>query len=149
MEMPSRNIVIVAFNDQPNLGVGYMASILLDHGFHVELLNFRDGPQAICGRIRELNPLLIGLSIIFQYYTPDFAELAGYLRRHGVTSVICAGGHYPSLEPAETLESIKDLDFVVRFEGEHTLLEVAERLHDGRDWNDVRSIAYKNHDRLA
>jgi anaerobic magnesium-protoporphyrin IX monomethyl ester cyclase len=143
--MPSRNIVFVAFHDQPNLGVGYMTSILLEHGFDVELLDFRGGPQLICKRIRELNPLLVGLSIIFQYYIPDFAELVGYLRSHGVTSIICAGGHYASLEPAETLQSIRDLDFVVRFEGEYTLLELAQRLNECKDWNDVQGIAYLDH----
>lgn len=140
--MPTRNVVIVAFQDQPNLGAGYIASVLSEHGFDVTLLDFREGPRAILDRIRALDPLVIGLSIIFQYYTPDFAELTSYLRRHGVTAVICAGGHYPSLEPAETLQALADIDFVARFEGEQTLLEVAQRLHEGRDWKDVQSIAY-------
>jgi anaerobic magnesium-protoporphyrin IX monomethyl ester cyclase len=140
--VPTRNIVFVAFQDQPNLGIGYLTSTLHRHDFDVELLDFRSGPEAILERIRELDPLLIGLSIIYQYYTPDFAELTRELREHGVTCPICAGGHFPSLEPVTTLELIPDLDLIVRFEGEYTLLEIAKRLQDGLDWKDVRSIAY-------
>jgi len=140
--MSRPNIVFVAFQDQPNLGMGYMAAVLLQNGFNVELLDFRMGPEAILARIRELDPLIVGLSIIFQYYTPDFAQLVAYLRDHGVTCMVCAGGHYPSLEYSEALRSMPGLDCIGRFEGEHTLLELARRLHEGRDWKDVPSIAY-------
>ena len=83
--MPTRNIVFVGFQDQPNLGIGYLASTMLMHGFNVELLNFRMDPKAIVDRVRELDPLLIGLSIIYQYYTIEFAELVRELRDQGVT----------------------------------------------------------------
>ncbi|MDD1654973.1 MAG: B12-binding domain-containing radical SAM protein [Methanomicrobiales archaeon] len=149
MAMATRNIVIVAFQDQPNLGVGYIAGILIDHGFEVVLLDFRSGPQAILERIQSLDPLLVGLSIIFQYYTPDFAQLVSYLRSHGVTTAICAGGHYPSLEPAETLRSMGGIDFIVRFEGEHTLLEIAQHLLEGKDWRNVQSIAHLENGKLV
>ena len=48
--MPTRNVVFVAFRDQPNLGIGYMASVLLDADFNVELLDFRLGAEAILTR---------------------------------------------------------------------------------------------------
>lgn len=142
--MSTRNIVFIAFQDQPNIGIGYMTSVLLEAGFRVELLDIRSGNQAILARILELDPMIVGLSVIFQYYTPDLAELVSYLRDHGVSCAICAGGHTPSLEPVETMRSIPALDFIVRFEGERTLLEIAQRLDEGTDWKDLESIAWSD-----
>ena len=142
--MPTRNIVFVAYQDQPNIGIGYMANVLIGHGFNVELLDIRNDNQMILKRILELDPIIVGLSIIFQNFTPDFADLVGYLRHHGVRCVICAGGHTPSLEPDETLLYIPGLDFIVRFEGEFTLLEISQRLDKGQEWKDVKSIAWRS-----
>ncbi len=140
--MPGRNIVFVAFLDQPNLGVGYMSSVLDKNDFSVEVLDFRLGHQEILKSVQALDPLVIGLSIIFQYYTPEFADLVAYLRAQGVRNFICAGGHYPSLVYAEALRSLPGVDCIVRFEGEYTLLEIAECLKKGSEWRQVQSIAY-------
>lgn len=141
--MASRNIIFVAFQDQPNLGIGYMASVLLGERFDVEVLDFRLGSQEILERVQKAEPLLVGFSVIFQYYTPEYAELASYLRGHGVTCLICAGGHYPSLQYEEALDLMRDVDCIVRFEGEDTLAEIAQSLSEGRDWRDIRSLAYR------
>ena len=147
--MASRKIVFVAFQDQPNLGIGYMASVLLGERFDVEVLDFRLGSREILERIQKADPLLVGFSVIFQYYTPEYADLASYLRDHSVTCLLCAGGHYPSLQYEEALDLMRDVDCVVRFEGEDTLTEIAHRLSEGRDWRDVRSIAYRADGRIV
>lgn len=140
--MPAKRVALIGFEDQPNLGIGYLAAVLTEHGFLVDVLDFRSGKETILERIAETEPLIVGLSLIFQYYTTDFAELVAFLRRHGVTSMICAGGHYPSLRSEDALRSMPGLDCVVRFEGEYTLLEMAQRLAAGEDWRDLPSIAY-------
>jgi anaerobic magnesium-protoporphyrin IX monomethyl ester cyclase len=147
--MAKNTVVFVGFRDQDNLGIGYLSAVLLEHGFQVEFVDFREGPPAILERVRQLDPLVIGLSVIFQYYATWFANLVGYLRQHGVSTVICAGGHYPSLRYDEFLEAMPELDAVVRFEGEYTLLEMAQRLAAGQDWRDLPSIAYREDGRVV
>jgi anaerobic magnesium-protoporphyrin IX monomethyl ester cyclase len=142
-------IVFVAFLDQPNLGIGYMAGVLCRHGFRVEVLDVRSGPQAILARVREIDPLIIGFSVIFQYYTGEFAGICSHLRAHGVASLICAGGHYPSLETGGALEAMPGLDCIVRFEGEQTLLELADRLSQGQEWRDIEGLAYRDDGRIV
>jgi hypothetical protein len=39
--MSARNVAFVAFQDQPNLGIGYLASVLTQEGFRVEVLDYR------------------------------------------------------------------------------------------------------------
>ena len=142
--MSARNVAFVAYQDQPNLGIGYLASVLVNEGFNVEILDFRKGFDSILERIQELAPLFIGLSVIFQHYMPDFANLVAHLRDNGIKCPICAGGHYPSLESGTCLKEMPGLDFIVRFEGEQTLLEVARQLRSRRNWRNVHGIAYLN-----
>ncbi len=147
--MPSRSVVLIGYDDFPNLGMGYLKSVLTENGFMVEVLDIRLGDQVVLERIHQLDPLIVGMSIIFQYYTPEFARLAAFLKENGVTALICAGGHYPSLRHEALLESMPALDCVVRFEGEYTLLDLAECLYAGRDWHTVKSIAYRTADGAA
>ncbi len=142
--MNAKKIVFIGFQNQDNLGLGYLASILSQAGFSVDFIDFNLGNAEILHRIRTANPLLIGISLIFQYYTPAFANLIRYLRNNGVSGLICAGGHYPSLRPGEVLQAIPELDCIIRFEGELTLLELAQRLQAKMDWHDLPSLAYGN-----
>lgn len=147
--MANHKILLVAFGDQENLGVGYLAAVLMQHGFDVEILDFRRGNEAILQRVLETKPLIVGLSIIFQYYTPAFAQLIRFLRANGVQATICAGGHYPSLRSEDALRAMPGLDCIVRFEGEYTLLELAQHLAAGRDWHDLPSLAYLSSGAIA
>ena len=92
--------------------------------------------------MRECTPVLVGFSLIFQFYVHRFEALARYLRAAGVQCHFTIGGHFPSLSPQQTLELVPQLDSVVQFEGEVTLLELVDRLSLGRDWHDVDGIAY-------
>ena len=136
------DVALVGFQDQGNLGMGYLAATLREHGRTVELLEFRDGPEALVDRIRELDPLVVGFSLIFQYYLPESRDLAVALRDAGVSSHFTIGGHYPSLCHDEVLEAMPELDSVVRFEGELTLADIVSRLTTGDDWREVAGLAY-------
>jgi len=139
-------IALVAFQEQDNLGVGYLAAVLHRNGFDVRLLDFRLGSAEIACRVREIDPLVIGFSIIFQYHLEAFKELIEHLRRCGVESHFCAGGHYPSLRYRELMNLIPDLDSVVLFEGEHTFLELVQKLSAGEEWRDTHGLAHRGED---
>ena len=138
----ARDVVLIGFQDQGNLGMGYLAAVLQENGYSVELLDYRDGPQEIIKRVRAADPCIVGFSLIFQYYLPGFRRLAQELRSAGVRSHFTIGGHYPSLCHDEVLVGMPELNSVVRFEGEQTLLDLTCRLTSGRDWHDVPGLAY-------
>jgi anaerobic magnesium-protoporphyrin IX monomethyl ester cyclase len=135
-------VVLIGFQDQGNLGMGYLAAVLEQHGHAVEMLEFRSGAEALAARVLAADPLVVGFSLIFQYYVPGYREVARALRAAGVRAHFTMGGHFPSLCHDETLRLIPDLDSVARFEGEMTLLELTERLAAGQDWHDVPGLAY-------
>jgi radical SAM superfamily enzyme YgiQ (UPF0313 family) len=139
----SRNVVLVGFQNQGNLGLGYLAATLESVGYHVEVIDNYEPYEQIVRRVQSLDPVVVGFSLIFQFYVHRYEELARELREAGVTAHFTMGGHFPSLSPNDTLELVPQLDSVVRFEGEVALLELCDRIGLGRDWRDIQGLVYK------
>ena len=53
------DVVLVGYQDQGNLGMGYLAAVLQQHGRTVKLLEIRDGPEQIAARLVSRQPLLV------------------------------------------------------------------------------------------
>jgi anaerobic magnesium-protoporphyrin IX monomethyl ester cyclase len=142
----SRPVMLIGFQRQSNLGVGYLASTLRREGYTVEVFDYERDRSDIVEAARRLNPILIGFSLIFQSYVTHFGSLMNYLRDAGVDCHFTMGGHFPSLSYERTLGLLPALDSVVRFEGEMTLLELVARLGNGTDWRTTEGIAYRDSD---
>ncbi len=136
------DVVLVGYQDQGNLGMGYLASCLREHGFTVVLCEVRDGPSRVAATVARARPSVVGFSLIFQFFLPQFRRVAAHLRRSGSHSHFTMGGHYPSLCPEDALREFPELDSVVRYEGELTLVDLVGRITAGDDWHDVPGIAY-------
>src|SRR6516164_6179050 len=91
------DVVLIGYQDQGNLGMGYLAAVLQQQGRAVDMIDIRDHPEAIAARLISSPPLLVGFSLIFQYFLPQYRRLARMLREIGVASHFTMGGHYPSL----------------------------------------------------
>lgn len=139
----SRPVVLIGFQRQGNLGLGYLTSTLRRHGYDVKVIDFEQDPEEIAVLLEAADPLLVGFSLIFQFYIERFGSLARHLRARGLDCHFTMGGHFPSLSPQQTLELVPELDSVVRFEGELTLLELADALGTGVDWRGVQGLAYR------
>ncbi len=136
------DVALIGFQDQGNLGMGYLSAVLRRHGCTAEMIEVRDNPEAIATRLHERQPLLVGFSLIFQFFLPQYRRIAQHLRAAGITCHFTIGGHYPSLCHEELLTNFPEIDSAVRYEGEETLLELYDRLRAGEDWRDVSGIAY-------
>jgi anaerobic magnesium-protoporphyrin IX monomethyl ester cyclase len=136
------DVVLIGYQDQGNLGMGYLAATLQQHGRSVEMVDVRDAPEQIVDRLRSGQPLVVGFSLIFQFFLPRFRRLAAQLRKAGITSHFTIGGHYPSLCHDDVLGLFPELDSVVRYEGEMTLVDLVSRLASGDDWHETPGIAY-------
>ncbi len=139
----SRPIMLVGFQKQGNLGLGYLAAVLRQHGYSVRVVDVEQKPEEILRIAQEINPLAIGFSLIFQFFIVQYAALLYVLRANGVDCHFTMGGHFPSLSYEQTMELAPELDSVVRFEGEMTLLELADAISTGKDWHDIHGIVYR------
>jgi anaerobic magnesium-protoporphyrin IX monomethyl ester cyclase len=139
----TRPVVLVGFQRQGNLGLGYLASTLRAHGYRVKVFDVEANEEEILAAVRAMDPLLVGFSLIFQFYIKRFGALLRYLRESGVNCHFTMGGHFPSLNYQDTLQLVPELDSVVRFEGELTLLELVDLLTRNQDWRHIQGIAYR------
>ncbi|HMG72228.1 MAG TPA: radical SAM protein [Pyrinomonadaceae bacterium] len=139
----SRPIMLVGFQHQGNLGLGYLTSVLRQYGYSVQVVDIEQDFEEILKIAQQLNPLLIGFSLIFQFFIDRYAQLLYGLRALGIDCHFTMGGHFPSLSYEQTLALVPELDSVVRFEGEATLVELADAVSTGKDWRDIHGIAYR------
>jgi anaerobic magnesium-protoporphyrin IX monomethyl ester cyclase len=116
MSSPSRvDVVLIGYQDQGNLGMGYLAAVLQRRGHSVEMIDVRDGRDQIAARLVSRQPQVVGFSLIFQFFLPQFRRVATHLRAAGITSHFTIVGHYPSLCHDEVLANFPELDSVVRY----------------------------------
>ena len=141
---PLLDVLLVGYEKQQNLGLRSILSYVRSKGYRAEIVPFaRDCPEAVLRAAQALKPKVIGFSLIFQFSLGEFGALMRFLRLNGITAHFTAGGHFPSLRPVETLELLPDLDSVIRFEGEETLVEFLERLDQPECWPNVRGLAFR------
>jgi radical SAM superfamily enzyme YgiQ (UPF0313 family) len=143
MDRPAR-VLLVGFQDQDNLGLRYLASSLLEAGHDVRIESFGTDAAPLVAVARRWWPDVIGFSMIFQFMAPDFAHVIRALRAAGVPAHVTMGGHYASFAPETLLDLIPELDSVVRFEGEHAIVELTAAVVAGSPWREIRGIAWRD-----
>ena len=141
--MYTPTIILIAFEEIEHLGMGYLSSILCESNYQVKIIDFRRDKTDILTEVLQCDPLLIGFSVIYDDHIYNFKSLVEYLRNNGILCHFTAGGHFASLRPANLFKIIPFLDSIVRFEGEHTLLDLVQHLHNGKDWKEVTGLSYK------
>lgn len=142
MARPVR-VLLTGYQDQDNLGLRYLASSLKAAGHEVRIESFGSEAGALLRRASLWDPDIVGFSLIFQFMAPDYAQVIRDLRMAGVRAHFTMGGHYASFAPETLLELIPELDSVVRFEGELTLVELAQALQAGRPWQGISGLAWR------
>jgi anaerobic magnesium-protoporphyrin IX monomethyl ester cyclase len=143
------SVVLIGFQEQGNLGLGYLSSVLRVNGYRPVIQDFENDPAEILLAVERARPHLVGFSMIFQYYIHRFRQLARYLRDHSIEAHFSMGGHFPSLSYEETLRLVPELDSVVRFEGELTLIDLVDRIRANENWRATIGIAYRDGDRMV
>lgn len=125
----------------PTLGLGYLAGYISQNSDH---------------EVRVVEPLLENISrerVIEELHNINFVALTCYtenrfqcfdladdIRANNPNVVIIIGGPHASIFPKEILEHNMSIDYVVRLEGELTLLE----LINGQDISSIDGLTYRS-----
>lgn len=136
-------IVLIGFQSMGNLGLGYLAASLKRCGYDVRVLDIELPEETLVAAVRAAEPVLVGFSLIFQFYIRRYASLMEALRRDGIDAHFTMGGHYPTLSPHQTLAAAPELDSIVRYEGEVTLVEMVRALQAGEDWRRLDGVVWR------
>ncbi len=123
----------------PSLGLGYLAAVLEKNNYSVDVIDCQTinfTYEDFKNEIGKRKPDVVGVTSTILTYKPALriAEIAKEIHPKCVTVI---GGPHVSFWDREALQECKQLDVVVRKEGEYTLLELVQRLHAGKDYHDV------------
>jgi anaerobic magnesium-protoporphyrin IX monomethyl ester cyclase len=137
--------------DGPPLGAPLcllaLASPLLEAGFEVRLIDAVTSPDFEDRILHETrDALCLGISLLTGPMIKWGTRVARSVRNLHPRLPIIFGGWHPTLVPQQTLAP-EFVDAVVRAQGDLTLLELVERIAEGRPWNGIRGLSFKDGDR--
>ena len=133
----------VASPAYPPLGLGYLGAVL-EKKHEVKILDVdADGLDlfSINDFLRKYKPEVIGISAT----TPTFKEALSFAEQARLVlpmAIICLGGMHPTISPEESIKP-EAIDFVVRGEGEETMLELVEAIERGTSILEVKGVTHK------
>ena len=96
-------------------------------------------------KVAEFKPDLIGVTAVEDTW-PQARELISAVRNEPAQVIV--GGVFPSLAPDIVIEH-PDVDMICVGEGEHAIIELADKMHGGEDYSRVRNLWVKNNGGVA
>ncbi len=131
IRMPNGALASLAGNVDPHHKVAIADLILVRT--HVR--------SAIERLVNQFQPDVVGLSVMtFQRSTA--LAIAGLIRRLRPTARIVAGGYDPSLAP-ESYQPCREIDFLVRGEGEHTFSALLRQIETGGPAQPIAGLSFR------
>ena len=130
----------------PSLGIGYMSAVIEENGFDVDVLDasaLELSYDEIGEEILERNPDIVSISAL----TPTIGvalDTADKVKQVKPDTVVVLGGYHPTFEYQTLLKEEKNVDVIVRGEGEYTFLELVKAINNGDDLADVEGLAFND-----
>ncbi len=127
------------------LGLGYIASVLLQEKYEVEILDinaFRWDKSEVESKIKEAEFDVVGIGGIITTYR-YIKWITSVLKKHHPTKKIIVGGSVGSSIP-EIMLTKNPVDVVCTGEGEETIKELIKALETNGDLSRVKGIWYKD-----
>ena len=123
-----------------NLGLGYLASSLIEEGHELKVIDLNNNPDNIEERLSVTrNYDLVGISIK-SFTVKSACEISKMVPRN---DIICGGPHI-ILDGYNFLRKNQNFSLGVTGEGEKVLVEVAKALESDSNLQDVKGILYKD-----
>ncbi len=134
--MPSGRHGLGYVMDMIPIGLEYLAAYIEDSVAEVNIIDLKMEDQPVDYYLRRLKPDLVGISMCATEHSEGLA-IARKAKKLGMTTMV---GNYHPTGLAHFFVSHPDIDFVVRGEGEETLLELINKGHA----KGVLGVSYKN-----
>ena len=129
-------------------GILYPASTLENNGHEVQIVDRNTDPNGIEDVIRRFWPDLVGVSVMTGPCILDALFISRLTKRISPDTRVVWGGVHPSLFPSMSA-SEASVDYVVRREGDFTVVELCEAICRGGDLREVKGISYRTGDGIC
>ena len=151
-------ICLISLYSSSSIGLRYLASILRKNGFNVSMIFFKEKNIALdlmelptkgeydilLDLIQDIDPDIIGMGV-----RSSFFEIASTITRRihqKLGKVVIWGGTHATVAPEQ---SIKVADMLCLGEGEHVLLELAQKLSQNQDSSDIQNLWVKTNGQIV
>lgn len=136
----------------PPIGIYYVAALLMEHQYDIEVLNWYDinrNPQKIKEALAREKADVIGFSILHANRWGGI-EISRLAKEVDPDVKIVFGGVGATFLWEHLLLHFKDIDFIVIGEGEHTFLNLVKCIEEDKyaDIEKIRGIAFRNEDEI-
>lgn len=136
-----------SFNREPPAGLIWMAMHLRMNGLDVKVVDAND-PE-LFKLYLDLEPSIVGLTCLTNTFS-DTIQLAGDIKEILPNSKIVMGGPHATFTWKEILSDEPNVDYeafvdyVIRGEGEYSLLELFKSLEKGKEIQNIKGLAYRS-----
>lgn len=124
------------------LGIGYLAAVLEKNGYDVNVIDCQALPlklNEVENELRKRQPDVVGLTSTTLTYNSAL-KIINVTKKALPNCVTVIGGPHVTFWDENALQECPSLDVVVRKEGENTLLELVQRLEEGKSYHDILGI---------
>jgi radical SAM superfamily enzyme YgiQ (UPF0313 family) len=150
-------ISLISLYSTDAIGLRYIKAVLKPHGFDVPIIFFKEkhlasdlmsSPtekefQLLLDLLKDTNPSIVGISLRSSFFR--LATLITRRVRHELSIPVIWGGTHPTVAPERSIEVA---DMICIGEGEHPLLEVAEKMSNSQDYSDVKNLWVRQNGRI-
>ena len=96
-------------------------------------------------QVKKAQPFLVGISSLFSAYTKEAIKTAQIVKKHYPDCKIVIGGHHATAMPERVMES-SVVDFVLRGEGEVSMVKLGKALVNETGYEDIPGLVYRKSD---
>jgi len=144
----------IEFYGFPPMGILYLATYLSENSFNVSILDqFARGYsiERTLEWIKREDPDILGFSTITTAGTGiTSAEISKRVKEEINPNIkILFGNYHATFNDVRILNKYPFIDACIRGEGEITLLEIAEKIEKGQNFEDIRGVTYCDNGRVV
>jgi len=130
----------------PPIGIASIAAVLEAKGYDVSVIDANAENLAldeICLRLAQIKPDIVGVSCNYSPLHNPTLQIAAMIKSELGVPVIVGGNHATAMA-RHMLGCSRDIDFIVRGEGEVILPDLVEALQHGSRLSYVKGISYRD-----
>ncbi len=131
------------FERMPPLGLAYIAANLERHDHSVKIIDFEVESRGIGHWLEKYQPQFVGISGTSHTRFESF-DLAREAKAFNKDIVTLYGGVHATFTAFDTLKNIREIDYIVRGEGEYTIVDLLNTLKKSNDLQKVRGVTYRS-----
>lgn len=136
------------FERMPPLGLASIAANLENFGFSVKIIDFEIEHRNLDYWLNLYHPQCLGISGTTHTRFESF-KLAKGAKEFNKEIITIYGGVHATFTAVDTLKNIKDIDIVVRGEGEKSVVELIKAFRTDRDVEKIEGISFRDNSNIV